>query len=94
MGTAAGCGVPKEQIKIIPTWLYYAMAVIVEWAVWIFTFGSRESQINRKMIRFFTMTNTFDISRAKMRLGYRPPWTTQQGINKAVQAFLQSQKNN
>jgi hypothetical protein len=55
-GTAAGCGVPKEQVKVIPTWLYYAMAVIAEWGVWMFAFRSRESQLNRKMIGFFTMT--------------------------------------
>ena len=92
VGTAAGCGVQKENVKVVPTWVYYAMAVIAEWSVWLFTFARKESQINRKMIRFFTMTNTFDISKAKARLGYRPQWTTQEGIDKAVHALLQSQE--
>jgi sterol-4alpha-carboxylate 3-dehydrogenase (decarboxylating) len=87
----AGCGVKKENVKVVPTWVYYALAVIAEWSMWLFTLGRRESQINRKMIRFFTITNTFDISKAKTRLGYRPQWTTQDGIDKGVQAFLQSQ---
>jgi sterol-4alpha-carboxylate 3-dehydrogenase (decarboxylating) len=93
VGTAAGCGVKKENVWVVPTWVYYAIAVIAEWGVWLFTFGRKESQINRKMIRFFSMTNTFDISKAKKRLGYRPQWTTQEGIDKAVQAFLQVQGN-
>ena len=30
--------------------------------------GKRESKLNRKMVRYFTMTRTFDISKAKERL--------------------------
>jgi sterol-4alpha-carboxylate 3-dehydrogenase (decarboxylating) len=77
-------------VKIIPIWVYYAMAVVAEWVVWLFSFGRKRSQLNRKMIRFFTMTNTFNISKAKARLGYRPRWTTQEGLDKGVQALLQS----
>jgi sterol-4alpha-carboxylate 3-dehydrogenase (decarboxylating) len=91
VGAAAGCGVKKEQVKVIPIWVYYAMAVVAEWSVWMLSFGIRQSQVNRKMIRFFTMTNTFDISKAKTRLGYRPQWTTQEGIDKGVHALLRSQ---
>ncbi|KAJ4287140.1 hypothetical protein N0V90_012538 [Kalmusia sp. IMI 367209] len=90
VGTAAGCGVSKENFKIVQTWVYYAIAVIAKWSVWLFTFGRKESQINQKMIRFFTMTNTFDIGKAKNRLGYTPQRTTQEGIDKAVQSLLLS----
>lgn len=93
VGAAAGCGVPKENVRVVPIWVYYAIAVIAEWSVWLFTFGRKESQINRKMIRFFSMTNTFNIDKAKRRLGYRPQWTTQEGIDRAVHAFLRSQEN-
>ncbi|KAF2446655.1 NAD(P)-binding protein [Karstenula rhodostoma CBS 690.94] len=33
VGTAAGCGVIRENVKVVPTWLYYAMAVIAKWSV-------------------------------------------------------------
>jgi sterol-4alpha-carboxylate 3-dehydrogenase (decarboxylating) len=92
VGTAAGCGVRKEEVKVIPVWVYYVMAVVAEWGVWLMTFGRRQSQVNRKMIRFFTMTNTFDVSKAKTRLGYRPRWTMQAGIDKGVHALLRSQE--
>ena len=91
VGTAAGCGVKKEDVRVVPTWAYYVIAVVAEWAVWLFTLGRKESQINRKMIRFFSMTNTFDITKAKQRLGYVPQWSTQESIDKAVQAFLDIQ---
>ncbi|KAF1956412.1 hydroxysteroid dehydrogenase [Byssothecium circinans] len=92
VGTAAGCGVKKEDVRVVPMWVYYAIAVVAEWAVWIFSLGRRESQINRKMIRFFSMTNTFDITKAKQRLGYVPQWSTQEGIDRAVQGFLKDRE--
>lgn len=97
VGTAAGCGVKKDQVRVVPTWLYFAIAVVAEWAVWLFTLDRKESQINRKMVRFFSTTNTFDITKAKTRLGYSPPTTTQESIEKAVHAYLkfssQTKKN-
>lgn len=92
VGTAAGCGVRKEDVKVVPTWVYYAMADIVEWRVWLFTFGREESQMNREMVRFFRVTNTFDISKARARIGYHPQWTIQEGIDKFLHTFPQSQE--
>jgi sterol-4alpha-carboxylate 3-dehydrogenase (decarboxylating) len=90
VGAAAGYGIKKEEVRVVPTWFFYTMAVVAEWSIWALTFGQKESQINRKMIRFFTMTNTYDITKIKTRLGYRPQWTTQEGIDLAVKALLRS----
>jgi sterol-4alpha-carboxylate 3-dehydrogenase (decarboxylating) len=90
VGAAAGCGTKKEDVRVVPTWFFYTMAVVAEWVVWLVTLGHKESQINRKMIRFFSMTNTFDITKSKTRLGYKPQWSTQEGIDLAVKAFLAS----
>ncbi|KAF2014340.1 sterol-4-alpha-carboxylate 3-dehydrogenase [Aaosphaeria arxii CBS 175.79] len=92
VGTAAGCGVRREDVRVTPIWVYYAIAVVAEWAVWLFTLGRKESQINRKMIRFFSMTNTFNVTKAKTRLGYKPQWSTQEGIDRAVKAYLDSEE--
>jgi sterol-4alpha-carboxylate 3-dehydrogenase (decarboxylating) len=44
------------------------------------------------MIRFFSMTSTFDITKAKERLGYVPQWSTQEGIDRAVRHFLNEEE--
>ncbi|KAF2874356.1 putative hydroxysteroid dehydrogenase [Massariosphaeria phaeospora] len=90
VGTAAGCGVRKEDVRVVPTWAYYVIAVVAEWVVWLCTFGRKESKINRKMIRFFNMTNTFDITKAKTRLGYLPQTSMQESIERAVRDYLES----
>ncbi len=93
VGAAAGCATKKEDVRVVPTWFFYTMAMVTEWAMWLFTFGRKESQMNRKMVRFFSMTNTFDITKIKTRLGYKPKWSTQEGIDIAVKAFLQSSES-
>lgn len=84
----AGHPVPKENVTVVPGAAYYAFAVIAEWAVWAFSLGTKESLVNRRMAKYLTMTRTFDISKAKERLGYRPQVTMQEGIKRAVQYYL------
>ena len=84
----AGHPVPKDQVKVIPTRIYYGFAVIAEWVIWLLSFGTQESTINRRMVKYLTMTRTFDISKAKMRLGYRPQTTIRKGIKRSVEYFL------
>jgi sterol-4alpha-carboxylate 3-dehydrogenase (decarboxylating) len=88
MGAAAGYPVKKEDIWVIPKSLYYVFAVISEWVVWASSFGQTESYINRRMVKYLTMTRTFDISKAKKRLGYRPQVGMQEAIKKAVETYL------
>jgi sterol-4alpha-carboxylate 3-dehydrogenase (decarboxylating) len=84
----AGHPVPKDKVQVIPATAYYAFAIVAEWAVWAFSLGAKESTINRRMVKYLTMTRTFDISKAKERLGYRPQVTMQEGIKRAVQYYL------
>ena len=69
---AAGHPVKKEDVWVVPATVYYEFAVISEWFVWVFSLGRKESFINRRMVKYLTMTRTFDISKAEKRLGYRP----------------------
>jgi sterol-4alpha-carboxylate 3-dehydrogenase (decarboxylating) len=84
----AGYPVSEDKVTVVPTSVYYAFAVFAEWAVWALSLGNKESQINRRMVKYLTMTRTFDISKAKERLGYRPQVSMQEGIKRAVQYFL------
>ncbi|PVH99412.1 hydroxysteroid dehydrogenase [Periconia macrospinosa] len=87
---AAECGhpVPKNKVTVVPTSVYYAFAVVAEWAVWAFSLGSKESNVNRRMVKYLTMTRTFNISKAKERLGYQPQVGIRDGIKRAVQHYL------
>lgn len=84
----AGHPVPQDQVTVVPTSVYYAFAVIAEWAVWAISLGSKESHINRRMVKYLTMNRTFDISKAKERLGYRPQVSMQEGIKRAVEFYI------
>jgi sterol-4alpha-carboxylate 3-dehydrogenase (decarboxylating) len=88
VAAAAGHPVAKDDVRIVPSWLFYLIAILAEWAVWMSSFGRRESQINRKMVRYLGMTRTFDISKAKKRLGYRPRIGIQDAIQRSVDAYL------
>ncbi|KAJ8061010.1 hypothetical protein OCU04_010088 [Sclerotinia nivalis] len=88
IGAAAGHPVKKENIWIVPASVYYVCAVIAEWAVWLFSFGRKEPMINRRMVKYLTLTRTFDVSKAKQRLGYRPLVSMQEGIQRAVDFYV------
>ncbi|OAX83106.1 hypothetical protein ACJ72_02531 [Emergomyces africanus] len=85
---SAAAGYPVTNARVVPSFIFYVIAVLVEWSVWLTSFGKRESQLNRKMVRFFSMTRTFDISKAKKRLGYRPEVNMTDAVNRSVAAFL------
>ncbi|KAF2185777.1 hydroxysteroid dehydrogenase [Zopfia rhizophila CBS 207.26] len=90
VGATAGYPVKKEEIWVVPAWLFYAIAVVAEWSVWAISLGRRESHMNREMVKYLTMTRTFDITKAKERLGYRPQVGVREGIQRAVDAYLSS----
>lgn len=91
VGAEAGYPVKKEDIRVIPAWLFYCIAVSAEWFVWATSFGRRESHLNRQMVRYLTMNRTFDITKAKKRLGYRPEVSMEEGIKRAVRAYMATQ---
>lgn len=90
VSAAAGRPVASKDVRVVPSWFYYMIAVLAEWFVWLISLGRRESQLNRKMVRFFAMTRTFDISKAKTRLGYRPRVSLKDAITRSVEAYMLS----
>lgn len=91
VGATAGYPTRKEDIWVIPTWLFYGIATIAEWFVWVISFGREESHLNKQMAKYLTMNRTFDITKAKQRLGYRPQVSVEEGIRRAVHAYMSSQ---
>ncbi|KAK0516448.1 hypothetical protein JMJ35_001051 [Cladonia borealis] len=91
LGTAAGYPT-REDIRIIPRTVGLAMATIAEWLVWITSFGRRKSSMTRHGIRYSTMTRTFRIDKAKMRLRYKPLVDMKEGIRRAGKSFANNTK--
>jgi sterol-4alpha-carboxylate 3-dehydrogenase (decarboxylating) len=88
VGATAGYPTKKEDIWVVPSWLFYTMAVVAEWGVWAVSFGQKESHLNRQMVKYLTMTRTFDITKAKKRLGYRAQVSVEEGIRRAVDSYM------
>jgi sterol-4alpha-carboxylate 3-dehydrogenase (decarboxylating) len=91
VGATAGYLTKKEDVWIVPAWFFYGMAIVAEWLVWLVSFGRKESHLNRQMVKYLTMNRTFDITKAKQRLGYRPQVSVEEGIRRAVHAYMSSQ---
>ena len=82
---AAGHEIQREHVWVIPAWLAFVMADVLEWLFWIFTFGTkRPTKLGRQQIEYTCLTHTYSIDKAKERLGYKPVPNFHEGIRKAV----------
>ena len=82
---AAGDKTQLRDIKIIPAWVAFIMADFIEWVYWLFTLNWKKPQtINRYTVEFCVNTHTYDIGKAKKRLGYNPVVDLKGEIQKAV----------
>jgi sterol-4alpha-carboxylate 3-dehydrogenase (decarboxylating) len=88
---AAGHPIADKDVKIVPPWVFYMITVAAEWTVWLVSFGTRTSHITRKMVQYLTMTRTFDISKAKLRLGYEPEVSNEEAIKISVDDYLEAE---
>ena len=69
----AGVDIREEDVETVPATLMIAMATIVEWIYWIFTFGQRTpEQFRKHLFEYMSCTRTFSIGKARERLGYVP----------------------
>lgn len=87
LGAAAGYPTNPEDIIVIPRFAALIVAPISEWAVWILSFGQRESRLTASKIRYSTMVRTFCIEKAKNRLHYKPKVGMVEGIRRAGESF-------
>jgi len=72
-----------EDIWLIPVGVICFFAMIVEWVTWIFTFGGQPS-VTSNMLRYTAQVRTFDMTKAKERLGYKPRVDMKEGIRRAI----------
>ena len=83
----AGWKGKAEDAWVMPQTVALVLATIVEWVYWILFFGSKEPVFKRAAVQQTCINRTFNISKAKRRLGYMPLVGMQEAIKKTVSDF-------
>lgn len=91
LAAAAGYPVSEDRVIKAPWALMMGVAWVLEWGYWILTFGRKEPRLTRARVKYTTMERTLDITKAKVRLGYRPQVGMQEGIERSARWFVTSQ---
>jgi len=89
MWVAAGdesCTNP-QNIREIPMGLAVAIATLVEWTLWIFTIGRVRPTLSAPQLRYIDRGSWWSIDKARVRLGYEPLCSTDEGIQRTVEWF-------
>ena len=85
----AGDTTTPEAVRIIPAWTVLSIAIFVEWAYFIFTFGRRRpTSLTSFGVRYVSETRTYSITKARERLGYRPADDRDAQIERAVSWYM------
>jgi sterol-4alpha-carboxylate 3-dehydrogenase (decarboxylating) len=79
-----GVSTPQFEITVIPVWFVMAMTGITEWVYWFATFGRKQPEPSRKALRYLKRGVSYDITKARERLGYQPVVGTDEGIRRSV----------
>ncbi|MCJ1331954.1 erg26, C-3 sterol dehydrogenase [Thelotrema lepadinum] len=84
---AAGWKGSASDAWVMPTTLALIIATMLEWIYWVVFFGKRQSLFRTLTVRQSTITRTFNISKAKRRLGYMPLLSVHEGVKRGVKWF-------
>ncbi|KAH8812906.1 hydroxysteroid dehydrogenase [Xylogone sp. PMI_703] len=84
----AGYPIKKEDIRVIPLWLIMIISFLSQWLFWIFTLGKKEPLLTTRVIRLVTIERTFSINKIEERLGYKAPYATEEGLERAIGWYM------
>ena len=87
---AAGWTGSPGDAWVIPRLPGLILGALIEWIVWLVTFGTREAQFKMQAVQYSTMTRTFNIEKAKKRLGYKPLVPLEVGVVRGVDWLLKN----
>ncbi|KAG9519406.1 NAD(P)-binding protein, partial [Aureobasidium melanogenum] len=86
--SASGYDVSKLKPKVIPTKMALGLGTVSDLATWAFTLGRKSpSSLSRESIEHLCLNRTHDISKARVRLGYTPTISVDEGIRRGVQSL-------
>jgi sterol-4alpha-carboxylate 3-dehydrogenase (decarboxylating) len=81
----AGHKESNESTVQIPVWFVSAIANVLEFVFWAFTFGRKRPQtLGKQQVEYACYTHTYDITKAKKRLGYVPRQNFEEDLSNAV----------
>lgn len=83
VSTAAGYPVEEKDVWKFPMALVCFFMAIWETLYWIATLGGTP-EVTRKMLRYTEQVRTFDITKARERLGFNPKVSVEEGFRRAV----------
>ena len=85
-------GTGVSTVFVIPNWLALAISVFLEWMYWVFTLGmKRPGNLGTQQVQYFCFEHTYNISKAKERLGYVPVKGFEEGMRKGVEWCLREE---
>ncbi len=89
---AAGDTTRPDQIWVIPKGPGLLLALLLDWIYWLVFWGKKTPALKRKGVIYSCMTRTYDITKAKRRLGYQPKVGMDEGIKRSVQSYEAERK--
>jgi sterol-4alpha-carboxylate 3-dehydrogenase (decarboxylating) len=91
VSTVAGYPINEQDIWKVPMELLCFFMAIWEFFYWVVTLGGTP-EVTRKMMRYIAQVRTFDITKARKRLGYNPKVSVEEGFRRAVEWHLAQEK--
>lgn len=91
---AVGHPVDRSKARYLPTNLLMAGVGLWEGVVKTFTLGSQTPWMTQRKVLPTTLERTFDISKAKKRLGYKPQVNMEEAIERTAQWWKSHQAHN
>jgi len=69
----AGHKKKEERVTTLPIWFISGLAALLEFLFWAFTFGRKRPQtLGKQQVEYACYTHTYNIDKARQRLGYVP----------------------
>jgi sterol-4alpha-carboxylate 3-dehydrogenase (decarboxylating) len=81
---------PHRVIQI-PLWMVLCTVGLVEWVVWMCTFGMQWAGASRMTLEYMKTGCWFDIGKARDVLGYEPAFGTEEGVGRSVGWFKENE---
>lgn len=92
-GAAAGYPTDPSKIVSIPKGLALGVAGLIERTYLAFTFGNKASPVRQVDLAYSAIERTFNIAKAKKRLGYTPRFSVNEGIRLSVAPILEAKSH-
>lgn len=73
--------VEPDQVWALPEWLLLPIGQIVETVMWVF---GKTPRLTKRQVRYSCMTRFYSPEKAKLRLGYYPVVSVDEGLKRAV----------